>query len=663
LPAKVAKGWSSGALAGLALLIALALTALPAAAQNGAHAPLASADLERFVDGAVANGMMSDHIAGVSVAVVQDGKVLLLKGYGQAAPGRAVDPRRDIFRVASLSKTFTWIAVMREVERGRLKLDAPINDYLPPDLKIPDEGFSRPIRLIDLMSHSAGFEDSVLGHLIVARPDDITSLDRYLARHRPRRVREPGVLSSYSNYGAALAGYIAAQADGRDYQTLVEQDLFAPLGMTSSTFREPYPARSDLPAPIRADLRDRLASGFEWKDGGLRPCGFEYLTQDAPIGGASTTAADMSRYMLMVLAGGSVDGQAIYGPQTAAAFRTPILQAPPGANGWAHGWRVGVLPTGQLTYGHNGALQRFFSSITLVPELGLGIFVNTNTSTGGPITDRLPQLITARFYPGAGVAARRPGVPGLLKQASLYDGAYITTRRSYTGLEQFVDLMDGEDHVTVTPAGYLVTRVGHETRSWVPEGATGRFIAADGPEEIVFERRANGRALRFAMPSGGNSEERAPLLLNRTLFVASAVLALCMAGGMWIVRFGAGALAPAPRSWEGACDRLGLAASALWLLALAVFASSGWLGAARGPLSDPFPGVALLGASWAAVAASTGSAAFAGAFVVAALRETCAWSAWSKGPRALAAVSFLTFALVLGARGGLTPWLYSLVAV
>lgn len=636
------------------LTVCLGLAVWFAAPSWCSAAPIPPQELEAFVDGVVSDGMTSEHLAGVSVAVVQDGKVIFLKGYGIAAPGRPVDPRRDVFRIASLSKTFTWIALMREVEQGRIRLDAPVNDYLPPELKIPEQGFQRPIRIIDLLSHSAGFEDSVLGHLLVDRPERITSLERYLVDHRPRRVREPGVISTYSNYGAALAGYIAARSAHRDYPTLLEQDLFDPLGMTSTTFREPYPPRPDLPVPMAADLRARLATGFDWQSGEFQPRGFEYLTQDAPIGGASTTAADMSRYMLMMLNDGVLGDARIYGPKTARAFRTPILKVPPGVNGWAYGWRVGTLPGGYRTYGHNGALLRFFSCILLVPELKLGVFVNTNTAGGGDLTERLPKLIVEQFYPAPPSRLRRPGDPRLVSQAGLYAGRYITTRRSYTGLEKFLDLLESDDHVRVTPSGYLVLKVGRETTSWVPDGPAGHFVAAEGDQRLVFSLDGRGRATGFPTARGGASEERAPWLLDNVLFKGAAISVLIAAVGCWLWPFNSG-WRSAPSIWARQAMILRLATASFWLIAIAI--AIFWCFGRSPDLMDGFPSLPLLLASCAAVLASMGSLGLAGLGVATVVLRPDGRTLGCEGAKALVTASFLLFALILAARGGLTPWL------
>ena len=108
--------------------------------------------------------MRAEKIAGVSVAIVDRAGVVMARGYGAAAfePYRKVDPD-TLFRVGSISKTPVWIAIMQLVEEGKLSLDDPINDRLPPSLRIPDEGFHKPILVRHWMTHSVGFEDSLEG--------------------------------------------------------------------------------------------------------------------------------------------------------------------------------------------------------------------------------------------------------------------------------------------------------------------------------------------------------------------------------------------------------------------------------------------------------------------------------------------------------------------
>ena len=192
---------------------------------------LPAAELETFVDGVVKDAMAREHIAGVTVSVVQNGQVLLKKGYGFASlqPQRAVDPDRSLFRVGSISKTFTWIAVMKEVEAGRIRLNQPINLYLPEKVQVRDQGYDQPVRVANLMDHSPGFEDRALGQLFEDRYARVRPLELYLRQERPRRVHAPGILSSYSNYGAALAGEAVTYTSGKPFEKLIEDEIFTPL--------------------------------------------------------------------------------------------------------------------------------------------------------------------------------------------------------------------------------------------------------------------------------------------------------------------------------------------------------------------------------------------------------------------------------------------------
>jgi CubicO group peptidase (beta-lactamase class C family) len=240
---------------GLALPAALGMAQVPAPVQArpGARlapgAPIPQAELEAFVDGAVRDAMSADHIAGVTVSVVQNGQVALKKGYGFArqAPARPVDPDRTLFRLGPVSHTFAWIVVMKEVEAGHIRLTTPINLYLPEKLQVKDQGFKRPIYVGDLTTHSAGFEDRVLGHLFEDDPDRVRPLALYLRQERPRRVREAGTLSSPSDYGVALGGEAASYVTNKPFETLVEVEITAPWVSPTPPFASPIPPATICP--------------------------------------------------------------------------------------------------------------------------------------------------------------------------------------------------------------------------------------------------------------------------------------------------------------------------------------------------------------------------------------------------------------------------------
>lgn len=496
----------------------------PDGARLAAGQPVDAAQLEAFVDGWMADAMAREHVPGAAVSVVQNGQVVLKKGYGFAdlAPRRAVDADRTLFRIGSISKTFTWILVMREVEAGRIRLDRPINLYLPEKVRLP--GRSRDVTVGSLMNHTSGFEDRALGQLFENDPRRVRPLDLYLRQERPSRERRSGVISSYSNYGVALAGEAVSFVSGKTFERRVEDEITVPLGMNGTTFREPRPERRGLPAAMPERLRGDVAVGYAWRNAGFFPADYEYIGHIAPAGSASSTAGDMSRYMLMLLNDGSWNGTTVFGPRAARAFRSPMRQTPPGINGWAHGFMVFDLPGGHRGYGHLGDTLAFHSAMVVVPDLGLGVFVTTNGEGGAKLAARLPDAVVRQFY-APPAADPRAGSTDLLAAAKTFEGDYLSTRRAYGGLEGFVGLIAGAAKVEVTSGGRLLTRRLGEARAWVPEGpaAEGRFVSAIGDDRLTFHMEG-GEAVSFRSAFNAETLQRTDLTQRPGVLVLAATL-------------------------------------------------------------------------------------------------------------------------------------------
>lgn len=611
---------------------------------------------EAFVDGVMRQGMADQHIAGAVVTIVQHGRVILKKGYGYAdlARGRPVDPDRTLFRIGSISKTFTWILLMREVEAGRIQLDAPVNRYLPADLRIPDEGFKRPIRVEDLMNHTPGFEDRALGQLFERDPRRVRRLDDYLRQERPARVREPGSLVSYSNYGAALAGEIVAHGRNAYFEDLVEQSILNPLGMSHTTFREPRPPHWGEGA-MSAELAADFATGYNWTPAGYQARPFEWIGQIAPAGAGSSTGADMGRYMLALLGGGALDGQRIYGPVTAQAFATPQPVAVAGAPGFRHGMISYSLPGGRQGFGHGGATSHFLSNMVLIPDLDLGIFVSTNTDTGRPLGLALPVALVEHAY---GPVEHRSGDKRLLSVRSLYEGAWINDRRAYHGLEGFVDRVLNSTEIRVTPDGRLLIAGGGASRLLTPEGdpAAGRF-RADNDDLTAFRVR-NGRADLAIISLGTAALEREPVWERPGLLALASALAAIFS--LWTLRDGWRRLRRTPRQTDRQllASRLRLTCAFLYLLAFA--ALTVWLLGAgdEEAMLYNWPGPALIMASVCALLASLFSAGAVALlpWVWRGGRRMQSWGLDRKIGYSLTVSVFALYGVLLAFWGALEPW-------
>ena len=203
----------AGALALLVLAGAASSNAPPVAAPAvppAAALPqreMTKADVDTWLDGYMPYALERGNAAGAVVIVVKDGKLLTQRGFGYAdvAKRRPVDPETTLFKQASVSKTITWTAVMQMVEAGKIDLDKDINAYL--DFKIPPYD-GKPVTMRNLMTHTAGFDEVQRG-LNSYDLKDIPTLAVAMKRQVPARIYAPGSTPAYSNYGAALAGYIA----------------------------------------------------------------------------------------------------------------------------------------------------------------------------------------------------------------------------------------------------------------------------------------------------------------------------------------------------------------------------------------------------------------------------------------------------------------------
>ncbi len=644
-------GAGGSTVAGLAPPPPLAAPPVQAGARLPRGALPAPAELEAFVDGVVARALAQDHLAGAAVAVVGGGQVLLEKGYGLArlSPAGAVDPRRTLFRLGGASRLLTWLEVLRSAELGRLRLDRPVDDALPPELRPPAEGFARPIRLDQLLSQSSGFEAREFGRLYVTSPDRISPLDVQLRRARPHRVREAGGPPTGGDYGAALAGAAAAHAAHRPFEDLVEADLLRPAGLLSTSFREARPARDDLPAPLPDALAQRMAEGHAWTSEGVTTRPPVYGGGLAPAVSASTTADDMARLLLLVLAGGRrPDGAVVWGPAVDAALRTP---GPGGAGAAATlGWVRAPLPGGFAGLEQAGGAPGHRAGLWVAPQLGLGVVVLADGDEGAPLVAGLAPALVERFY--AAPAARAPSAV----DGSAYAGVYLDTRRAYHGLEGFVARLRRLSRVTAGAQGGLVLAGGGRASAWTPTGPD-RFTGADGAGELTFLGGGDRRAAYLA--PGLRSAERVgwlhrPLVLGAAAAVAALAAVLVLAGPL--LRFGREDARHTDAQLLAALVQG--AAALIWLgsgAAFAVFAAR-----TRDPttLMLDWPAPWLVGASWAALAATA----------LTAVQFAQLGGVWSDGRRApgwgtgrklrhtVTLLVFTGFATVLAAWGALEPW-------
>ncbi len=367
----------------------------------------------------------SEHIAGAVVAVVVGDKLVFSKGYGYAdvETRRPVDPQTTMFRIASVSKLFTWTAVMQLVEEGKLDLDADVNTYLKgTGVQIP-AAFDKPITLKNLLTHSAGFEDRPIG-LFAHHASNVKPLAEVLKNDMPARVRPPGVLSAYSNYGSALAGLAVASVSGKTWEEVVEQRLLNPLSMKNTLVRQ----------PPKDKLLGTMSKGYKWEGGRFKEEAFEYVPL-APAGAMSASAADMSHFLIAHLNDGKYGDVQILKPETARRMRKRLFAHDPKVDAMCYGfWEL--QRNGQRIIDHGGDTLLFHTLFAMIPAHRVGLFLSYNTDKAGGARDEVLFAFLDRYFP----ATREPRVKATVDVATLkrFEGEYSGSRHAQTTYAKLV---------------------------------------------------------------------------------------------------------------------------------------------------------------------------------------------------------------------------------
>jgi CubicO group peptidase (beta-lactamase class C family) len=379
--------------------------------------PLERADLESWLDGMVPYALKAGDMAGAIVVVVKDGHVLLQKGYGYADVSKKLrmDPEQTMVRIGSTSKLFTWTAVMQLVEQGKLDLDRNINDYL--DFTIPND-FGKPVTLRDLMNHRGGFEEG-LKDVLWTNPHGVPSTEAYLKDHKRPMLFPPGKVPAYSNYGAALAGYIVERVSKEPYERYIERHILVPLGMTHTSFDQPLPEK----------FVAMVAKGYR---AASAPPGPYELIVTRPAGSGTTTAADMSRFMIAHLQDGRFGDAEILKVDTAKRMHSPSQEAPPGFDTMAHGF-FRETRNGRAVIGHGGDTIFFHNEFNLLPAEGVGIDFAFNSRGRGDAVylarEALFDGFMDRYFPNSAALVDPPALPTALADAQVIAGRYESSRR------------------------------------------------------------------------------------------------------------------------------------------------------------------------------------------------------------------------------------------
>ncbi|HXZ70680.1 MAG TPA: serine hydrolase domain-containing protein [Streptosporangiaceae bacterium] len=323
-------------------------------------------------------------VAGLAVGVIRGGSLAWFYGHGVADLGSGMPVGPDtVFRIASVTKTITAVAVMQLQEQGLVDLDAPASRYLRAFGLIPARPGFGPATLRHLLTHTAGVR-AVRGPSDLLRPvlgwgvpagRPVPPLAEYY-RDGLRIDTEPGTKWAYSNHGFAALGQIVEDVSGISLGRYLREHVFGPLGME----------HSDL---LRSErVRPRLATGYQLRSRGLVAVADREVVP-AGAGAVYSTTSDMARYAAALLGGGANEHGRVLRPETLAVMFQPHYQPDPRIPGMGLGFFRSHVGEHQ-TVGHDGIWTGFHSTLLLAPGQGTGVVAFASTGPFGPLAAPAP---------------------------------------------------------------------------------------------------------------------------------------------------------------------------------------------------------------------------------------------------------------------------------
>ncbi|WP_394972180.1 serine hydrolase domain-containing protein [uncultured Croceitalea sp.] len=315
--------------------------------------------LETKLDSLFQVTMHEQRIPGAAFIIVKDGQTILKKGYGFNSLGEEINyinPDSTIFRIGSITKSFTALSLLQLIERNAIQLKEDINPYLT-SFQIP-QTFNKHVTSHHLLTHSAGFDE--FGGRRVFNENELIPLANFF-KTKIKRIREPGEVTAYSTYGIALSGLLVENLSQLTLENYMEKNIWEPLGMhmTSINLPEDHGAIAALGYEMYNNIN--IPQPWEW-----------YHT--FPASSINSTVTDMGKYMQMLLNEGSIGNTKILDKSLVNKMLTQQLSIHPNVDGFTYGlyerkWN------GIPAINHGGEMLGYSSFMTLIPEENLGIFV------------------------------------------------------------------------------------------------------------------------------------------------------------------------------------------------------------------------------------------------------------------------------------------------
>ncbi|MGE3804082.1 MAG: serine hydrolase, partial [Gemmataceae bacterium] len=360
---KATRPWLLAAL--LVILVPASLRADPTIAAQGPYAEVAK-KLEAFIEREVRD----KRLPALSIALVDDQKIVWARGFGFQDPEKQVPATAEtVYRVGSVSKLFTDIAIMQLVEAGRLDLDEPVTKYQP-DFKVVNR-YDRPVTLRQMMAHRSGLiREPAAGNYFDPEVQSLAEMVKSL--NGTRLVYEPETRIKYSNAAIATVGYVLEKTQREPFAKYVKRRVLEPLEMRTSAF-EPQP-----------DVVKNLAKAQMWTYHGREFPAPTFELGMAPAGSMYSTVLDLGHFLSVLFEG----GKPVLKPESLKEMLTPQFAKEGDKEGFGIGFHLTEFQ-GKRRAGHGGAIYGFATELSFLPEEKLGVVVVTSRDVANAVTNHI----------------------------------------------------------------------------------------------------------------------------------------------------------------------------------------------------------------------------------------------------------------------------------
>lgn len=413
----------------------------------------AVAKLEKFI----VQQVEDKKLPGLSIALVDDQRIVWARGFGyQDRDHRTLASAETVYRVGSVSKLFTDVAIMQLVEKGQLDLDAPIVKYIP-DFKPVYKPGNPPITLRMLMAHHSGLirEPPVGNYFDPSEP----GLEKTIASlNGIDVVYTPNEREKYSNAAIALVGYTLQKTQGEKFESYTQKKVLDPLGMKSSSF---------TPTPL---VKKNLADALMWTYHGREFPAPTFDLGEAPAGCMYSTVLDLAKFQSCLFADGKVGDKQLLKPETLREMFRPQFAKGENERGFGLGFMMGDLD-GHKRIGHGGAIYGFATEFAALPKEKLGAVVVCSRDVSNAVmtriaNDALRQMLAAKA--GKPLPAIETSEPLTAEEAKSLVGRYRSGERGF-------ELEESAGRLFLVPhyGGYIVQLrksgkdlVADDTQAW-----------------------------------------------------------------------------------------------------------------------------------------------------------------------------------------------------